>query len=86
MSDETVLMSFASRLTLAIEDLLGNEDSEFHINVSELEEGQNLTDFIHALANLVPATVYTELTNDDKNLLEFNHLANQLCFQYGKRE
>ncbi len=86
MSDEKVLMSFASRLTLAIEDLLSNEDSEFHINVSELEEGQNLTDFIHALSNLVPATVYTKLTNDDKNLLEFNHLANQLCFQYGKRE
>ena len=40
MSDEKVLMSFASRLTLAIEDLLSNEDSEFHINVSELEEGQ----------------------------------------------
>lgn len=86
MSDEKVLISFASRLTLAIEDLLSNEDSEFHINVSELEEGQNLTDFIHALGNLVPATIYTKLTNDDKNLLEFNHLANKLCFQYGKRE
>ena len=79
-------MDFANRLVLALEDLLSNEDSEFYISVEELEEGNNLTDFIHALANLAPATVYTKLTNDDKNLLEFNHLANQLCFQYSVRE
>lgn len=86
MSNLEKSMSFANRIALAINDMLTNEASEYYVSVEELQEDDGLTDFVHALANLAPATVYTSLTNDDKNTLEFNHLANQLCFQYGKRE
>ena len=63
-----------------------DEDSEFYIDQEELMEGQNLTRFIHAMANLVPNIFFTKLTGQEKNNLEFNHLANTLCFQYSTKE
>jgi hypothetical protein len=59
-----------------------NEDSEYFIGIEELKDQDNLPEFFHALANTVPNMVYEKITGDDKNNLEFNHLANQLCFQF----
>ena len=78
-------MYFANRILLALEDIIINEDSEFYIGIKELEEEGGLTNFIHAMSNIAPATLYSKLTNDDKNILEFNHLANQLVFQYAEK-
>ena len=63
---------------------LFDEESEFHIDKDELLEGDNLAHFFHALANLMPTFFFNELTGDSKNNLEFNHIANQLVFQYSK--
>jgi hypothetical protein len=57
------------------------DDSENYINPDELLEGNNATDFLHALANIVPCSVYNRLTGEENNLLEFNHIANRLVFQ-----
>ncbi len=63
------------------------EDSEFFISTDELFKGDNATDFFHALANLVPNRIYQELTsNEGLSNLEFNHIANRLCFQFSKKE
>jgi len=59
-----------------------DEDSEVHISEEELKEGDNLVRFIHALANLAPTMLFNEVTGSNKNILEFNHEANKLCFQY----
>lgn len=59
-----------------------DEDSENHISRQELMEGDNLTHFFQALANLAPAMIYRRLTGEEVNNLEFNHIANQLVFQY----
>lgn len=61
-----------------------NEDSENYINIDELEDEENATAFLHALANVMPTRLFNKLTNNDKNLLEFNHIANQLVFQFSK--
>jgi hypothetical protein len=61
---------------------LFDKESDLQIDQKELMKGDNLTHFFHALANIVPTRFYNALTNDDKNNLEFNHLANHLCFQY----
>ncbi|MCY1720184.1 hypothetical protein OU798_07510 [Prolixibacteraceae bacterium Z1-6] len=61
------------------------EDSEWNIDQEELMEGDNLTHFFHALANVAPTHLFNQLTGDDKNQLEFNHVANQLCFQYSNK-
>ena len=62
--------------------LLFDEESEFYIDREEFKKESNLTHFVHALSNIAPNLLYQELTNDNKNLLDFNHLANNLCFQY----
>lgn len=74
-------LQYAAIITAKINELL-NEDDNF--DKSELLEDDNLTHFIHALANIAPNYVYNKITGDDKNNLEFNHIANHLIFQYSK--
>lgn len=61
--------------------LLFDESNENHIVLSELEDNTNAADFFHSLANLAPAVVYTKLTQKEIGSLDFNHIANRLCFQ-----
>lgn len=63
-----------------------NEDSAFHIDIRELSKEGNATAFVHAMATVAPNLMYGELTKDRKNNLEFNHMANQLVFQFSKME
>ena len=81
MSKNEKYLQYAAIITGAIGSMF-EEDSEWAVDQEELMEGDNLTHFIHALANVVPAHVFNNLTGDRKNHLEFNHVANQLCFQY----
>jgi hypothetical protein len=74
-------LQYAVMITGAIGSMF-EEDSEWAIDQEELMEGDNLTHFMHALANVAPAHLFNNLTGDNKNQLEFNHVANQLCFQY----
>ncbi len=73
---------YAIKLHAAIVSVF-DEDNDNGIDPKELSKDNNLTHFIHALANIAPALVYEELTDDkDKNALDFNHLANGLVVQY----
>ena len=47
-----------------------------------IDSDDELTDFIHAIANLVPVYLHNHITGKRVNNLQFNHIANQLCFQY----
>lgn len=78
---------YALQLAEAISDVLSNEENENFIDQSEFgeDEGENLTEFIHALTTLMPSVIYSNITGDNKSALEFNHLANHLCFQYLNR-
>lgn len=58
---------------------LFTENSDNAISLTELEDNNNAADFFHALANLAPAVVYSQLTQKQVNTLEFNHIANRLC-------
>ena len=48
----------------------------------DLQDGENLTHFFHALMNLAPSLLYNEITGDKVNVLQSNHIANQLVHQY----
>lgn len=76
---------YAVALMSAIGELF-EENSDYHIDTKEFSEGDNLTHFINALANVVPTAIYNDFTGDSKNYLEFNHIANRLVFQYSIRE
>ncbi|MNK40613.1 hypothetical protein D3C87_592630 [compost metagenome] len=70
--------------TLKILEQLQNlfeEENENRINITDLEDNNNAADFFHSLANLAPAVVYSKLTQKEVGSLDFNQLANKLCFQ-----
>ena len=75
-------LQYSLQISGVIGEMLREEGSDYYIDPKELEEDDNMTHFIHALATIVPARMYNHFTGDKKNHLEFNHLANQLCFQY----
>ena len=54
------------------------------INFSEFKEGDNLNQFLHALATVAPNVVYGAITTKQINHLQFNHMANYLTFRYSK--
>tara|TARA_R110002167_G_scaffold72854_1_gene204536 strand:+ start:19 stop:285 length:267 start_codon:yes stop_codon:yes gene_type:complete len=78
-------LEYAILIQSAISEVF-EEDSDNYICAAELNEGENLTHFFHALANIVPTNIYNRITSNEENQLEFNHTANLLCFQYMKEE
>ena len=78
-------LQYAALITEKLGEIFDEEESNgLYINPAELDEGDNLTHFIHALANTVPNHVYNKITGENKNNLEFNHIANMLVFQFAK--
>lgn len=84
MEDEKWL-KYAALIQSAIGEMF-EEDSDYHVSVEQLSEGENLKHFIHALANVVSATIFNNLTGQENNFLEFNHIANALCFEFMSKE
>ena len=72
---------YAAQISSVLGELF-DEDSEKYIG--SLED-IDLAQFFHALANAAPATLFNKLTGGNKNILEFNHLANSLVFQYSDK-
>lgn len=77
---------YAGKILSCLNQLFNDEDGENFIGVDELSKGDNGTDFIHALANIVPTTIYNKFTGSDEENLSFNHIANRLCFQFREKE
>jgi len=74
---------YAVKLGMAVATVF-DENSDHYIKQSDFENDDNLKAFLHALANIVPNRMYETLTGEDKNTLEFNHIANHLVFEYSK--
>lgn len=72
---------YAYKLLSKVQELFDNEDGD-GITIEELTQGNNTTAFIHALSNIMPNMVFQKLTGEETNNLEFNHIANRLCFQF----
>jgi len=72
---------YAATIMAKIGELIDNDE----IDIKELQEDDNLTHFFHALSNVVPCYLYNKITGSNENLLTFNHISNQLCFQYSKK-
>lgn len=73
---------FAAVIIDRLASIFDKEGEDFSYDLEQLAEDGELTEFIFALACVVPAKLFNEITGNDKNYLEFNHLANQLCFQF----
>jgi len=82
MSNNNLKYEYATKILGAIQEAFHDEDSEYHIDIDDFQDSDKLTMFIHALATIAPNSFYNQITNKDLNNLEFNHIANRLCFQF----
>jgi len=78
---EEKIVEYTSIIVDCLNQLL-EKDNDFSLDTDELIEGENLSIFFHALSTVVPSHFFQILTGNKKSFLEFNHLANHLCFQY----
>ena len=85
MSNNSKEFQYATLLIGAIGEMFQG-DSDFSIDEEDLMEDDNLTHFFQALANVAPTHLYNKLTGENVNQLEFNHVANRLCFQYARKK
>lgn len=82
MNQEKVI-KYATILTSKIGELFDkNDNGILHVDQEDFNDGENLTAFIHALATVMPTLFYNSMTNQEASHLEFNHIANQLVFQF----
>lgn len=82
---ENEVNKFSAIIIAALHDTIFNKDSEYYVN-DQLCKNSDMTDFVHAMSNTVPALIYAELTGDKKDILQFNHMANTLVVQYHEKE
>lgn len=80
--EEEKHLRYAAIITTKLAELF-EEEGDLH---EDEDFTNNLTEFIHALATVAPCHLYNKIIGDNKNHLEFNHLCNQLCFQYTRNE
>jgi hypothetical protein len=76
---------YATKILDQLSEMLNNPECENYIDKEEFLDDDNVTAFMHALANLAPNIVYRSLTSDEVDSLGFNHIANRLAFQFSKR-
>lgn len=69
-----------------IQEKLSELFEEEQITLHDLEDEDKATAFLHALANVVPCNIYKKLTQDDTDILGFNHIANRLVYQFTKQD
>ena len=75
-------IEYASQISEAIKNLFRDEENQVpaYIDLKGLEDGENGEEFF--IGYLKAGTlIFNELTNGDKNNLEFTHILNQLCVQ-----
>jgi len=83
--EDKKILRYQMKIMAALDPVFNDKDNENYIGLNELGDGDNMTLFIHALANAAPNSIMEELTAVKMTNLEFNHTANKLCFQYSKK-
>lgn len=73
---------YAKKIIAQISEMFNPGESENFIDEQELLDEANAKAFIHALATVAPNWIYNNLTDENNNSLEFNHIANHLVFEF----
>lgn len=77
MKDEEKTTEYAAKLLTIVHEAINDEDSENHISIKE----KDLNSFFYALTTVMPSFLYKNITGEDKDPLEFNHITNRLVFE-----
>ena len=78
---------YAATILAAVDDMFHNKECQYYLDLEDMmSDGEKVKAFLHALSTIVPNTIWNKITGQEKNNLEYNHLANSLCFEFSKRE
>ncbi|WP_455670482.1 hypothetical protein [Phocaeicola faecalis] len=77
MNKEKRIQTYALYFAQAIEDVVRDEDNEYHIEV----DNNNVTDIMTGLI-IGTGLAFNRMTGREDNMLEFTHTANRLIVQY----
>ena len=78
--EQEKIFQHAANVQSAIEDMLTNEESDFYVNLNEIEDG-NITPFITGMC-IAHLSVLQKLCHIKGNFLDGIHMENRLIVQY----
>ena len=83
MPQENKSIEYAAKIQFQIMELFNpeTEGASTHIDMKEFNDEKNLKAFLHGLT-MASTNLFNKLVQEDKNFLEFNHVANLLCFEF----
>ena len=70
-------LEYAALIQRAVAEAIENDEQV----KEELMVEENFKHFLHAFSTVVPCHLFNSVSADKKNHLEFNHIANHLCFE-----
>lgn len=76
-------ISYAARIQDQVLKMF-EDDAENYIDLQEFEDQENFKQFLHAISTVVPTSLFNKIADksEERNHLEFNQMANSLCFEY----
>jgi hypothetical protein len=83
MKKDSKEVEYATKVLGCLSQLF-DEDSEFYIDLNQVQESDTANEFFHALATMTPNVIFNKFTGQSLNALEFNHVANRLCFEFAQ--
>ncbi|WP_300977413.1 hypothetical protein [Flavobacterium sp.] len=75
-----VQVQLQAKLLTAIQTCF-DKDSENYIDLDEIVKNGNLNDLFHVSGTRVPQHIFSKITGQNPDPLEFNHICNKLIFQ-----
>jgi hypothetical protein len=82
--NKEIQIQYIAKITNALNSIF-DEDSENYIDIDKVNKDGNLNNFFHVLGTRAPQYVFSKITGQEPDPLEFNHICNKLIFQ-DKRE
>lgn len=73
-------IQFQATILSALQSIF-DEQSDYYIDVNQVSKDGNLNDLFHVLGTRVPQHVFSKITGQKPDPLEFNHICNKLIFQ-----
>lgn len=73
---------YAQKLLKHITIIFSEPENPNYIDLSTLDNQDKITQFMHAVGNIVPASVFNSVFGEEKDLLAVNQICTQLCFEF----
>lgn len=77
---QEIQIQFQVKILSALQSVFEDE-SDYYIDIDKVSKEGNLNDLFHVLGTRVPQHIFSKITGQSLDPLEFNHICNKLIFQ-----